>query len=477
MAKEPLSFGPQLASGLEQAGGASPAAFNVVIEATGAVRRRPGIAAAPEAPTTAVDENGITALHVTEAGDLFAVGGSSAGKSSIYRVANGSAVNLSAVNVLDTDRQLLGNKRPMIVETEMLLVLAAGGPIQKVQLSDFQSSRLSSDAPDAAFVIANSLRLLANDEVTSKTTVFYSGIAVGQVTYAGHEDWATADAGSFQAEARPDPVVALAETANEVLVFGTKTLQVFAPDPTSRFAPVIGLDVGCLAPSSIVKGDQFAWLDNQRRLVMSSGRSVTPLSEPAISKTLELMAVVDDCFGFRVKLGDVDAMCWTFPTDGRTFVLQKNGGWAQWSGWAMGNYAPFPALCAHPTKGRCLVGLSDGRIGEFSSSAHSDLGDPIAAHATTGFLDRGTSSHKHCEAVNLTLRHAAGEEALLWLDYRDDMGEWSSLPVELDGTERTLSSVEFRGLGTYERRQWRVRFDGTGEIVLVSAQETFSVLR
>lgn len=471
----PIGFGPVQGSGLEETAGASPAACNVVLEATGAVRRRPGIAAIEEAPATAVDSLGIRALHVIEAGDIIAVGGLIASsRSHIYRVAGGAAVDLSPT----PERELLGSARPSIAETEMLIVLAGGGRIQKVQLSGFQSSELSADAPQASFVIANSLRLLANDIANTKTTVFYSGIAVGPLTFAGHEDWATADAGSFQAEARPDPVVALAETSNEVLVFGSKTLQVYGPDPVSRFVPVIGLDVGCLAGDSVVNVDgQFAWLDDRRRLVMSGGRSVQSLSDPAIAQTLKDVAAVDDCFGLRLRMGRLDAIGFTFPTDGRTFVLQQGGGWAQWSGWSAGNYAPWPVRCAHVTKGRCLVGLDDGRIGELSAAAQTDLGDPIAAHATTGFITRDTEAWKHCEAVNLAIRHETGAQGLVWLDYRDDLGEWNSLPVELDGSRGSLTEVEWRGLGTYRRRQWRVRFDGTTEVVLSAATESFSILR
>lgn len=474
MPDERIEFGPVQASGLEQAAGASPASFNVILEATGAVRRRPGIVAIPEAPAAAIDANGIAAIHVTEGGDIIAVGGPDANRANIYRIAGGSALNLSS----DPTRALVGSARPRIIETEMLLVIAGGGAIQKVQLLDFQSSRLSADAPEASFVVANSLRLLANDLVSSKTTVRYSGIAVGQVTYAGHEDWATADAGTFQAEARPDPVVAIAETANEVLVFGSKSLQVFGSDPISRFVPIIDIDVGCLAGGSVVKVDnQFAWLDDKKRLVMSSGRSVRSLSDPALSQTLKDIAAFDDCFGMRLHMGRLDAVGFAFPTDGRTLVLQQGGGWSQWSGWSSGNYAPWPVLCAHITKGRCLVGMTDGRIGELSAAAHTDLGTPIAAHATTGYQARGTSADKHCEAVNLTIVHEAGAQGLVWLDYRDQPGEWETLPIELDGSLGTKSEIEFRGLGTYRRRQWRVRFDGTTEVVLASAMESYSILR
>jgi hypothetical protein len=40
-----------------------------------------------------------------------------------------------------------------------------------------------------------------------------------------------------------------------------------------------------------------------------------------------------------------------------------------------------------------------------------------------------------------------------------------------------MTEVEWRGLGTYRRRQWRVRFDGTSEVVLALAEEQFEVVQ
>lgn len=474
MPKERIEFGPNQASGLEEVAGAGPASFNVVVEATGAVRRRPGIIACPDAPAAAVDESGIVALHRTEDGDLIAVGATEAVSTQIYRVRNGAAVNLST----DPSRRLLGTRRPTIVETEMLLVLAAGAAPQKVQLSDWMSERLGGDPPSASHVINNSLRLVLNDAVESRTTVRYSAQAIGTQTYAGHEVWAGGASGSFQAEARPDPVVALHDTANEVFIFGTKTLQVYGPDGTFVFVPVITREVGCIAPYSVVDvGGQFFWFSHEKRFVGSDGRAVNDLSSPALAQALSDIAVYDDCYGMRVALGRVDAALWTFPSDGRTFVLQRNGGWGQWASWSNGNYAPLGILCTHNAAGRCFVGMADGRIGEFSASAHTDLGTPIAAYSTTGFLDRGTSSTKQCDAVRLAIRHAAGSEGLVWLDWRDDLTDWCSIPIELDGGRGELSQVEFRGLGPYRRRQWRVRFDGTAEAVIASVEEEFHVVQ
>lgn len=474
MATKPIGFGPAQASGLEQVAGASPSAFNVVIEASGAVRRRPGIAAIAEAPSTVVDSDGIALLHLTEDGDIVAVSSPSPASAKIYRIRGGAALDISPT----APRSLLGSRRPTLVETEMLLVLAAGDVPQKVTLADWQSSRLGGSPPAATHVINNGLRLQLNDVVESKTGVRYSEPAIGLLTYAGHEVWSGGNAGSFTAESRPDPIVALHDTAGEIFVFGSKTLEVWGPgDATFPFVPVLTLENGCIAPYSVIDaGDQFFWLDDNKTLVGSNGRQVRVLSE-AIAQNLTDIATFDDCFGFRVQHGRIDCACWTFPTDGRTYVLQKNGGWAQWASWQNGNYAPLSILCTHNAKGRCFVGTADGHVGEMLASATTDLGSPIAAYATTGFENRGTDALKQCQVVRLALRHEAGSQGLCWLDWRDDLGDWNSVPVELDGGSRSLTEVEWRGLGAYRRRQWRIRFDGTAEVVLALAEEQFSVVQ
>jgi hypothetical protein len=305
---------------------------------------------------------------------------------------------------------------------------------------------------------------------------------VGSITYAGHEIWSGVGttAGSFNAEANPDPVVATAENTNELFIFGTRTLQVYGPDSTFVFVPIIASEVGCVAPHSIVKADQaFFWLSDKLEFVSSNGRSVQSLNSPAIAQTLRDLAAnhdVSTCFGYRVKVGRVDAIAWTFPSDGRTFVLQLGGGWSQWSGWDTDadNFKRFMVNAHHLTdQGRNFVGTVDGKVGELSASAFTDLGEPIQAHASTGFKNHGTERMKKCNALRMAFRFAEGARPNAWLEWRDRPGEWDGrIPIELD----TLPEVEFRQLGVYRRRQWRLRFTGTDELVLASVQEDFEVL-
>jgi hypothetical protein len=217
----------------------------------------------------------------------------------------------------------------------MLAVFAGGAEVIKVELASLTGSDLGGPPPLASHVLANASRLVVNDVATDKTRVHYSDTAIGTTTFAGHEVWGlgVGTAGYFTAEARPDEVLAIAETTNEIFVFGKATLELWAPDSATVYSRVAVRDFGCSAGPSVMRvDDAFAWLDHKRRFVQSDGRSMEVLSD-AIQRTLDDIEDVSDCFGYRVQMGPIDALVWTFPTDGRSFVLQRGIGWSQWMGW------------------------------------------------------------------------------------------------------------------------------------------------
>jgi hypothetical protein len=476
MPQAPIAFGPSQQSGSEQLGGAMPIAVNVVIDKMGTIRRRPGIQAYAGAPAAVVDANGIAALHETQAGLLYAVGEHPTQKP-VYSVTGGGSAEVSVT----TGYKLLGVKRPVIAETEAMLAMTAGDAPLKLEFATGLTSALGGSPPTATHVAANNSRLLLNSYPADLGRIWYSDQAAGS-SITGHETWTGLSAGFFSGEARPDPVVALWENTNEVFVFGRTSLQYFSPDPSSVYAPITTKENGCAAPYSIVKVDQaFAWLDHQRRFVLSDGRKLEVISDP-IKQSLDELGVVDDCVGYRVHTGYVECLVWTFPTDGRTFVFQVGAAWAQWACRANDNWAPFP-VSAHfqrPGSNTNIVGLTTGRVAKLQTNVAADLGEPIVASATTGFQDRGTSAKKQCVSVRLTLKR--GESATSpgpsgLLRWRDDLGGWStSLPVYFGAAGDSEPVVEFRSLGVYRRRQWQFEFSGAVDFALVSAVEEYNVL-
>lgn len=484
MTQARIPFVNQQESGTEELAGASPVAMNVVVDGKGAVKRRPGIGAYSGALSTVINTHGIAGLYRTNGGDLYAVDAQQPA-AHIYAVSPTAAYDISAA----PGSFLRGGGRPIFAETEMLLVIAAGSDMQKIVLSSKASSLLGGSPPKASFVVANASRLLANDTELDQTKVRYSDLAIGTTSFAGHETWSIAvgnTAGFFTAEARPDPVVAMYENTGEVFVFGSDTLQVFASDASLVFAPVLSKETGCAAPYSVIKRQQeFYWLDQHLRHVHSDGRGLEALGGP-IKGTIDDIArssTVVDAYGLHVHHGSTDALCWTFPSDGRTFVFQVGSGWGQWSGWSDGgdHWAPWPVLSHYLVNGtnENIVGTRDGRIGLLSSIYSTDFGDRINAYVETGFQDQGTDALKWCKTVRLAFRRGktATAEPVGLLSWRDNLGPWSApLMVSLGAGGDSDPVVLFRSLGTYRRRQWRFQFDGPEELVLVSATEDFDVL-
>lgn len=474
MAQE-IPFVNRQASGVESLAGAGVISMNIVVDAAGAVSRRPGIRNASFAPETAVDALGIEGLFCTDDGMLLAM--SKGPGRSLYEIQGGAARLVQNL--------LPGELRPIFAQTEAIVAIAGGREIIKYIRGSRTSDFLGGTPPLASHVIAHASRLLANDLLVNKTAVRYSSTAIGTLDYSGLENWTfAAPAGFVTAEARPDNVVAVAENTNNVFAFGQGTLQVYGPDASFVYLPEATREYGLGAPYSVIKQEQsFAWLDQYQRFCVSDGRSIKVISDE-IYNTLQALTNPSDCFGYRPLMGNVDALVWTFPTDGVTFAYQIGSGWGQWSGYdsATTGYKPFSVLSHHlrGDTGLNVVGTTDGFVGELTTNALTDLGEPIRAHVETGYVSRGTDQKKHCQCVRLVFRRGTATGSVgpqAWLSYRDQPGPWEpGLPIDLGGSGDTHPVLEFRSLGTYRRRQWRFEFTGTDELVLVSASEDFQVL-
>lgn len=484
MPTEPIPFGNMQESGYEPLAGASPAAFNVVTDGKGAVRRRPGIATYDGAVTSVIDADGLAAVYNAQNGRLFAVAGFLSGRA-IYSVTSSSATSLGTMAGV-------AGARPVIAETEARLVIAAGTRLQKVDFESLATAYLggkNGDPPLSTHVTANASRLLAiSREVNDR--VEFSDVQLGPLEYdgaelltIGHETWieGKGDAGHISSETRPDPVLAIDANSAELFVWGKGTVQVFAPDPIDVYATVATTELGLAAAYSVVRVDEtFAWLDHRRRIVLSDGRGYQYLSA-SIQQDLNDMASVSDCFGYRVVHGHIDMLVWTFPTVGVTYAYQRGGGWSQWTGYesATGIEGRFTVNCLHqrPGGGENVVGTTAGKIGVLKSSTQTDLGEAIRAHVVTGYLNRGTSAKKQHVSTRLALKRqtntdTAGPQALLSM--RDDEGPWQApIAINLD-TGQTV--VELRSLGVYRHRQWRFQFSGPETLVLAEATEEFTVL-
>jgi hypothetical protein len=447
MAQQPIIFGNTQESGSERLSGASPVAINVVVDPKGTVRRRPGIATYSGIYSEVINSNGIDGIYTTNNGKVFVVGSNNPSSGgpyrNIYKVTAGGFSNLSQTK---NDAELAGSSRPTFAETEALVVVAGGLNIQKIELATDSCDRLGGTPPKSTHVLANSLRLLANDATVDLTKVRYTEVSGASASdYSAHEDWSFGGvglAGFFPASARSDPIQAIYENTNEVFVFGTTNVQIFGPDQQYAYLSTATREFGLSAPYSVIKVDQdFAWLDQYQRIVLSDGREFKVISGP-IGATLNELSTVSDCFGYRVQEDPIDCLVWSFPTEGRTFAYQQGSGWSQWQGydWNQNNWKNLDVNChTHDQNNNVnLVGTGAGKVRQLSMGVADDDGERINAYVETGFLDRGTDARKHCVSVRMAFERGTvtGSTAPVgFLQYADSPDNWSEpLKIDLDTT-------------------------------------------
>ncbi len=526
-----IQFGPTLETSSEEISGASPEAFNVIVDARGVIRKRPGLAAyTGVAPSTTIDASGVLGLYLTQdrvahttgtptvsgthPGVLYAVGatvnasggGHNTGRN-VYRIVGGVAtlVGTGTANQdrLATPAAIATTRfpRPTFAETESLLILAGGAEMGKIDIrpETFSAPNFTNPNPDyhemsflggcpplASHVFTNSSRILANDTQLDQTKIRYSDISQGIVDFSGHETWdpSPGAAGFFTAEARADYIVACAENTNDIFLFGTTSLQLFAPDSSVVFAPSITREAGCLAPYSVTKvDDKYVFLDHQTRVVMSDGRQWDDVGG-AVQFTLDNLTRPEECYSYRFDESFADCIVLRFNTDLETLVLQPGIGWSRWAQYSAttGAFTMFPVLCHHLRSdgGLNVVGLEDGTIRTLSLDNETDLGAAIVAFCSTGFIDRDTDNLKVSQAVHLTFKRTPTLSAGVscFLEYRDDLSdEWTSIGIDLGVEDGNLTPVvTLRSLGVYRRRQWRFRFSDSAGLFLVRATEQFEAL-
>jgi hypothetical protein len=239
-------------------------------------------------------------------------------------------------------------------------------------------------------------------------------------------------------------------------MFGEQTTQIYTPDQDSTFSSSESFEVGCLSKRSVVRAaTSMAWLDNRKRIVMSSGGEPVDISD-GIGATLASLDVVDDCWGFRHKILDNDVMEWVFPTEGRAFAYDMTSRkWAEDRGFTGGfwtKFLPTSYLYLEPESIH-LVGTTDGRIAEIHEDAHSDLGDPNQWLVRTGFSTN--DKPRDPVQVSLTARRrptATGDISIRW---RNTLGKWSNkVRKSISGTDQ---NIVFGPCGSpYMQRQYEI---------------------
>lgn len=452
-----ISFSAGESPSVDELAGGLPAQPNVLIDAAGAIRMRPGISAWSLFP--AVIPNASPVIGI---GSWRTVGGTylvyvCEDRTIWALLAPGYVVALSDASATT---KLDGSLRPVFASTRQRLVIAGGGAPQKWE-GGALSARLGGSPPNFSHIVYANTRLVGNDSGVSGL-IYWSNPAIGGAG-TGHETWDTGI--DFRdTESRDDPCTGLYANSGELVCLGTETIQMLSPDPSQVFTTARTIDVGWNPPHSYMAFDDgFMGLATRKRVVKSDGRSLSVISAPYIGAQLAAIDDVSDCWGARYSFENYDLGLLTFPGDGRTFCIDKGTGlWTEFRG-ADGPWMPT-SLYYWPTEDVTLVGLSTGQIAMLDPSATTDLGESIVVQQTSTFEDHNTSRQKNCKHARFKFHRGSdvtGGTATATYEYRDAPGAWEAPRKLIIGDSSVREPVvTIDSLGNFRQRQHRITVNG-----------------
>jgi hypothetical protein len=374
---------------------------------------------------------------------------------------------------------LEGSLRPVFAIGELYVYVTGGGRIQRWNPS-LSLSEVIPQSPICTHVAAMGERLVTNinsaTDATAASTFQWSDIGEGV--------WGTwPAANTANANARPDPIVAITENTSELIMFGTETTQTYGngSDPTFPFEQASTVNIGLGAPYAYARmDDNFALLDSRRRIVISDGRSLEPIGG-AIERDLRRMTTISDCWMWREERGQQSLLVVRFPTERRTFSYDLKGKrWAERDYYAAPFHADFP-VSAHvywPAQNYHLFGstLAAGGVLRLDEDSRQDISGGLVCERTTGWQDFGTMNRKRSCRLRLVLRRGTAAQGAvpgaLELRTQADDGPWSSWrPIDL-GTPSQYEQVRdvFAG-GIFRRRRYGLRYSSSDETSLVSLHD------
>lgn len=472
-APSPIPFSQGQASGLSELSGASPMQRNVLPDALGALHVRPGIRQWADF-TTAPHTGSVIGMYVWRGNLLF-----------LYEDRSLWAMT-APDSFLDLGITLGGTGKPVWTYDQTRVVVTGGGaPVQWQGAGPAALLAPAATDPSGAQLALTHIQYSAQRFIGNIND--NSGILQWTPPGPGsHTSWPIVGPYYAEAEANPDPVVATWANVNEVFAFGTRSMQVYVPDPAVGFSVASSLQVGCIAPYSVIvlEDGTVAWLDDNHRLVLSGGRDSQVLSEPSMSTTIRELGTVTDCWGCNIMIGTWDLLVWSFPTAERTVYYDRTTKkWGEFDsldsngesvGWLPTSYMFWPDKNIH------LVGLADGTIGELTFSASTDKGQTLRGLSRTGFIDAGTFNRKTCKRVDFQLRRdqAVGitpTDPRVEYRYRDSLGTWS-LPdyLALGGSYQPV--VTKWAKGQFRQRQHEITFSNASDFVLAGATQTLETM-
>jgi hypothetical protein len=469
---QPIDISGGQVSGVDDLSSAPSSVVNWEVDEAGINRPRPGLATYT---TTGLGTSPVIGMErwknyiilVTTDRKLWAI--SDANPSLVQALSDSTSAS-----------KLEGTTRPVFVIGELYIYVAGGERIQR-WAPGLALSEVITASPRCTHIAALGQRIIANlnpifDPTTSNT---YQWSDIGEGAWG---TWPAAN--TSNADARPDPIVAVAENTAEAYVFGTETTQVYGigSDPTLPFEQAAAVNIGLAAPYAFTRLDsEFALLDNRRRIVISDGRSAEPISD-AIQKDLRGLTTISDAWMYREERGQYSLLVARFPTERRTFVYDmKSKKWTERDYYASPFHADFP-VGAHvywPTQNYHLFGstLTAAGLLRLDATSRQDIAGALVCERIGGWQDFGSANRKRSSRIRAVMRRGTAAQGAtpgaLEVRVQNDEGPWSTWKQLSVGTpdqyQQTMDTYGCNGI--FRRRRHAVRYSTTEDTSLVALYE------
>jgi hypothetical protein len=295
----------------------------------------------------------------------------------------------------------------------------------------------------------------------------------GRYYWSALNDARTVEGTSFAtAESRPDGGVRVLADGGELILFGTRTVEikVSSGDPELPFqaAGSAVLEKGCASKMSVVSFDNAPhWLGHECIYYrLASGYNAQRISDHAVERDIARVADKTSIRAYTYSDRGHSFLVltcaeWTWVLDAATQL------WHQRRTWRRRDWRAWPYAFAW---GRHIVGNKGrGVLMEMRADMHTENGKPIRAELVTpdmtAFPDRLIFSNLIVNALAGSASAGAGEPYLM-LDWSDDGGatwsheRWLSLGREGEHDR----SIRTGRLGTSGRKGRRFRMAVTADV-------------
>jgi len=406
-------------------------------------------------------------------------------KGCVIAVAGGQVYKLTytsetpEVASLSNGVALLNSNRPVTFSTDVSSIyMANGGRIVSVAVDGTPAYLTDPDAP------------------ISTSHIDYLDGYILAIDGSNRFFWSEANNGSawsalnFASQSgSPDLLVGLKVFQREIYLFGQRSVEVWENDGTTPFSRIPGgfIQVGCSASHAIIADENsLYWLDENRRLVRFSGKTVERLST-SYDREFQSLSSVADGIAFKVCVDGYVFFIFTFKEANRTFAYnQTTNDWSDFGRWDNGkatyNRWIGNAYAYAEGWGKHLLGRNDKPVvANLSRDHHDDDGDIIRLCRTSGHMDFGTLQAKRCNEFRFRAKRGVGlsdRTPTIMVRYKLDGQDWGNLrPLSLGRIGEYWHIVRDTRRAIFRTKQYELTATDAVGVVFGGAEEDIEVLR